>query len=118
MAKGFARIELVGNLGDDPKLNTVKSKKNNEEIDVMNAKLAVNVDENTVQWFSVELWGKRAKAAVEHLKKGSKVFISDGTLLEPETWTGEDGKPRVEMKVRVNDWHWMDSGNKKEVNKE
>lgn len=111
MSKGFAKVQVMGNLGADPVLNTVG--KDEKKIDVLNCKVAVNVDEKTVQWYSVELWGKRAKAGKEFLKKGSKVFISDGDLLEPNSWKTNEGEERIEMKIRVNEWHWLD-GKKEE----
>jgi len=108
MAKGFARIELLGNLGSKPELKTVKGR-DDTDLDVLNGKIAVNVDENTVQWYSFELWGARAKAGAGHLDKGSKVLISDATMLEPHVWKNNEGKDMVDMKVRINEWHWLDS---------
>ena len=104
--KGFVKVQVLGNLGADPKFNTVKVK--DEDRDVLNGTIAVNVDENTVQWFHFEVWGKMAKVGAKYLKKGSQVLITECTLLEPKSWKDEKGNEHIDMRIRVNEWIWLD----------
>lgn len=106
--KSFLRIEMMGNLGDKPVLKTIKVKE--EERIVMNGKIAVNMGlDQPAAWFSFEIWGKRAETASKYLDKGSKVLVSDAEFLEPISWIDKDGNPRTELKIRINEWYWLDS---------
>jgi single-strand DNA-binding protein len=77
------RVQLIGNLGQDPELITFDGGKKK-----VNLRLATNdsfknskgerVDETI--WHNVIVWGKQAEIAKEYLKKGSEIAI-EGKLV-------------------------------------
>src|SRR5436305_1884274 len=83
------KVMLMGNLGKDPE--AVKSDKSFTRISMATMKKYRNncrdLLENT-QWHTVYFNGTLAKAALEHLKKGSKIYI-EGELRTTE-WTKDN----------------------------
>lgn len=101
--KSYQKIQLIGNLGQDPKVS-----------DNPNAPVKVSLAitekrgrdaEETTEWFDVNVWGGSRDYVKNYLSKGSKVFI-EGTLesrvyQEKKYWSvnarvvmGLDSKPR------------------------
>lgn len=112
MMKSYIRLEFIGNLAAKPELKTIPVKNRNgeeEQRTVVNGRIAVNTGDNSAIWYKFELWGKRAEAAAQHLDKGSRVFVSDAEPLDPDTWVDKEGKVRAENRIRINDWHWLDT---------
>ena len=71
---------VVGNVGRDADLRTTPSGSS-----VLNFSVADNVyhkGEKKVQWFRVAIFGKRAEALAEHIKKGSTVAVSGEVFME------------------------------------
>ncbi len=96
------RVDIIGNLGDDPQVRTVGDNK------VANLRLAVNEkwkDKNTgekrekTEWVPVTIWGPVASIAEQYLKKGSKVFISG--KFQTRKWQDQSGNDRYSTEVVV-----------------
>lgn len=93
MARGYNKVILVGNLGQDPELRSTQS--GNQ---VANLNLATDEsykDRNTSQmvpkteWHRVVLFGKIAEIAGKYLKKGSKALIEG--KLQTRKWKNKEG---------------------------
>lgn len=95
------RVQLIGNLGADPKsipgkdgqsfvtttLATNESFKQNDEW------------QTRVEWHQLILFGKLTKVA-EYLKKGSQIYLEG--KLRTNQWTDNEGKARQALSIVVN----------------
>lgn len=70
-------VTLVGRLGADPEIKYFDSGK-------AKARLRVATDrpskEKQTDWHNVEIWGKAAETAAEHLRKGAVIGIEGGRI--------------------------------------
>ena len=106
MAKGLNKVQLIGNLGDDPELRSVNDSQ------VCNIRLATTEryksgDEwkDRTDWHSVEVWGKLADVCQDYLHKGSRVYF-EGSL---STRSYEkDGEKRWVTSVKARDMIMLD----------
>lgn len=72
------KVQLIGNLGQDPELRYTESGKA-----VTNLSVATNFsyqgsDGQPVQgvdWHRVEVWGKQAEACAQYLTKGRQIYV-------------------------------------------
>jgi single stranded DNA-binding protein len=93
-------VSLIGNLAGPLE---IKSTPNSQ---VATGQLAVNdgKDRNGTPkppvWINIETWGELAQCAATELKKGQKIQVL-GRMKRNE-YTGKDGVPKVEMKVKAN----------------
>jgi single-strand DNA-binding protein len=92
-------IKLV-NLGRDASLQYTAAGKA-----VCNLAMAYSVgwgDNKKTQWIDGSLWGKKAEALVEYLKKGTKILITADDV-ELESYPKNDGTTGSKLKCRVVD---------------
>jgi single-strand DNA-binding protein len=110
------KVQLIGNLGNDPEIRTVKDKK------VAHFSVATNetyknsdgVQVNETQWHRLVAWGKIAEIVEKYLVKGSEVAI-EGKLTY-NSYTDKDGNKKYSTEVVVNELLLL--GKKAEVKKE
>jgi len=91
---------FCGRLGRDAELKSVTSSQG--ATSVCNFSVAVDDgygERKTTIWISCALWGKRADALNQYLKKGQQVVISGASNVR--AYAGNDGSPRAEMTCRV-----------------
>ncbi|WP_133127673.1 single-stranded DNA-binding protein [Legionella nagasakiensis] len=100
MTASLNRIQLIGNLGADPKSITGKDGQ-----PFVAATLATNESfkqndewKTRVEWHQLVFFGKYTKVA-EFLHKGSQVFIEG--KLRSNTWTDKDGNTRSAISIVV-----------------
>ena len=92
MSIGYSRVDLIGNLGKDPKA----TEGTNGTLRV-SFPLAVNrmrsdgsgEKRTEADWFRIVAWGRAAEICQQLLSKGSRVFISG--RLQTRRWEDEDG---------------------------
>ena len=58
-------------------------------------------ERKSTNWFQCQVWGKRAEAIKDYLKKGQQVTIYGALMLRE--WTDKEGVKRLSPDVRVND---------------
>lgn len=101
MTASLNRVQLIGNLGADPKkiagkdgqpfvtatLATHESFKQNDEW------------QTRVEWHQLVLFGKLTKVP-EYLKKGTQVYLEG--KLRSNQWTDNEGKTRQTLSIVVN----------------
>ncbi|MBI4648383.1 MAG: single-stranded DNA-binding protein [Bacteroidia bacterium] len=98
------KIQLIGNLGKDPKMVEFGNGKTmlnlslatSESYKDKNGKVATDT-----QWHRLVVWGKLAVLANKYLQKGSQVAV-DGRLTN-RSFKDKDGKQRYITEVLVND---------------
>ena len=89
-------ISLVGRAGRDPECRFFES-----GAAVANLTLAVNRGKDRdPDWFNLEIWGKQAQVAADHVRKGSLIGVVGAFKLD--TWTDRaSGEQRFKPVVRV-----------------
>lgn len=96
------KVILVGNLGRDPDVRTMK-----DGTKLANLSIATSerwTDKQTgerkeaTQWHKVVVWNERiADVAEKWLKKGSKIYVEG--QLQTRKWTDKDGQERYTTEV-------------------
>ena len=92
----YVQLTLVGNVGRDPELRYV-----GDGIAVTDFTVAITKkvgQEKTTQWIKVVAWRQLAETVVQYVKKGKQVLISASDI-EIESWQGQDGTTRTQLKV-------------------
>lgn len=110
------KVQLIGNLGNDPEIRTVKDKKVAHFSVATNDsyKTAEGVQVNETQWHHLVAWGKIAEIAELYLVKGSEVAI-EGKLTY-RSYNDKDGTKKYFTEVVVNELLLL--GKKTETKKE
>ena len=108
--KGINKCIIVGNLGQDPKMQHMPSGGTVTSISVATSESWK--DKNTGQqqdrtdWHRIVFFNKLAEIAGQYLKKGSKVYI-EGSL-RTRTWE-KDGEKRYATEIVANEMQMLDS---------
>lgn len=92
MASGLNKVQLIGNLGNDPDTKYTQAGKAITRISVATTNVYKDKEGNRkedVQWHRVVFFGKIAEIAGEYLRKGSSVYV-EGSL-KYDKFTGQDG---------------------------
>ncbi len=92
MASGLNKVQLIGNLGNDPEVKYTQAGKAITRISVATTNVYKDKDGNRkedVQWHRVVFFGKVAEIAGEYLRKGSSIYV-EGSL-KYDKYTGQDG---------------------------
>lgn len=93
-------VVIVGRLGQDPEIKYFESGS-------VKARFSVAVDrgfskENkTTDWFSIEVWGRKAEFVGEWIKKGALVSVTG--QLEVNRYTDPAGNPKEWPFIRATD---------------
>lgn len=100
MTASLNRVQLIGNLGADPKSITGKDGQS-----FVTAALATNESfkhndewKTRVEWHQLVLFGKLTKVA-EYLNKGAQVYLEG--KLRSNQWTDNEGKARQALSIVV-----------------
>lgn len=89
------RLCLAGNVGTDPELRHFES-----GAKVCKYTLAARRDAKATDWFKVEIWGKQAETADNHVTKGAKSAVSGS--LRVEQWADRGtGQLKTRFGIRV-----------------
>lgn len=94
---------LIGRLGADPEIRYFES-------GTAKTRLRLAVDhpskDKKTDWIDVEMWGKTAESAAEHLKKGSQVGVVGA--IEVNEYE-KDGQKRKAVYVNAQRWEFAGS---------
>jgi single-strand DNA-binding protein len=110
MKKGINKCIILGNLGQDPKLQHMPSGGAVTSINVATSESWK--DKNTGQqeqrtdWHRIVFFNKLAEIAGQYLKKGSKVYI-EGSL-RTRAWE-KDGEKRYTTEIVASEMQMLDS---------
>lgn len=111
----FNKITVLGNLTRDPELRytptgtpvcTLNVASNERERD---PKTKDVIDRAT--FFKATAWGQKAETIAQHFERGSEIYIEG--KFRPEEWIDRDGKQRVTFGIRVNEFNFTGSSNRK-----
>jgi len=92
----FAKIYLMGHLGNNPELQTVGK----NATPMVRLSLAVNIgwgDNKETSWYKIKCWGKTAEFVASNMAKGEPVFVEgEPTISE---WEDKNGNKRTSVDV-------------------
>lgn len=106
MASAFSlnRVELIGNLGQDPEMKTTPQGVSYCSFSVATTESYKGQDGNWIEntdWHNITLWSRLAERAAKSLQKGSKVYI-EGRLKHNKY--EKDGVTRYFTEVRADNF--------------
>jgi len=104
------RVILVGNLGDDPKLNTVGESKV-VKISIATSESYKNRSGEKVtetEWHRVEFWNRQAEVIEQYFKKGDAIYIEG--KIKTRSYDDKDGIKRYTTEIKGSSFSFMPSG--------
>ena len=103
------RVQLIGHLGQEPKLVTFDSGKKKMTVSIATNEVFRNAKGEKVtdtQWHNVVAWGKTAENISKYMKKGAEVALS-GKLVH-RSYDDKEGTKRYITEVVVSDYMFLD----------
>lgn len=94
------KVFLIGNLGQDPDVNTTNSGNTVCNLSVATSRVwydKENEKHEETEWHRVTVFGKQADSCKSYLKKGSKVSIEG--RLQTRKWDDKDGNTRYTTEI-------------------
>ncbi len=98
------KVQLIGNLGQDPEVKTIGEDKIVAHLSLAtneNYKNAKGEKVTETQWHNVVAWGKLADIAEKYLVKGTEVVI-EGKLVN-RNYTDKQGVKRYATEIQANE---------------
>lgn len=106
------KVQLIGNLGNDPDVKQTESGKTLAKLSLATNDFYKNQKGEKVedtQWHNLIAWGKTAELAEKYLKKGSEVAI-EGKLTS-RSYENKEGEKKYITEVVVNEILMLGSKN-------
>ena len=98
------KVQLIGNLGNDPEIITLESGKKLAKISLATNESYKNAQGEKVkdtQWHSVVAWNKTAEIVEKYLQKGNEVAIEG--KLTTRSYETKEGEKRYITEIVCND---------------
>lgn len=98
------KVQLIGNLGNDPEIVTLESGKKLAKFSIAtNESYKNNKGERVTdtQWHNVVAWGKTAEIIESFVTKGKEVAIEG--KLTTRSWEDKDGQKRYTTEIVCNE---------------
>ncbi|HVX24904.1 MAG TPA: single-stranded DNA-binding protein [Parafilimonas sp.] len=98
------KVQLIGNLGNNPEIRTIESGKKMARFSIATSETYRNSKGEKVtetQWHNLIAWGKLAEIAEQFLTKGSEVAL-EGKLIN-RSYTDKEGNKKYITEVQVNE---------------
>lgn len=98
------KVQLIGNLGQDPEIVTLESGNKLAKFSIATSESYKNAQGEKVedtQWHNVVAWGKLAEIAENYLLKGKQVAV-EGKLIH-RSYETKEGEKRYITEVRCNE---------------
>lgn len=98
------KVQLIGNLGNNPEVKTLDGGKKMAKFSVATNETYRNSKGEKVvetQWHNLIAWGKVAEIAEKYLHKGSEVAL-EGKLIN-RSYNDKDGNKKYVTEVQVNE---------------
>ena len=103
------KIQIIGNLGNDPELRFTASGQAVLSMSVATNRTYVNKDgekQQVTKWHNISVWGKQAEACKEHCSKGNKVYV-EGYLAD-NVWEDKEGVERRDVRIQAESVKFLD----------
>ncbi|MBX3238963.1 MAG: single-stranded DNA-binding protein [Chitinophagaceae bacterium] len=96
------KVQLIGNLGNNPEIKSMESGKKMATFSMATSESYRNAKGEKVtetQWHRLVAWGKLAEIAEQYLDKGKEVIV-EGKLIN-RSYTDKDGVKRYITEVQL-----------------
>ena len=115
MARSVNRVELIGNLGNDPEVRTFSSGGQVVNLSVATTfsyrdKVSGDMIDKT-EWHRVNAYNKLAEICGRYLRKGSRVYIEGA--LQTRSWE-QDGQRRYSTEINCRELMMLDDRNREQ----
>lgn len=101
MAGSLNKVELIGNLGQDPEVRYMPNGGAVANLTIATSETwkdkTTGEQKEKTEWHRVVIFGKLAEIAGEYLRKGSKVFIEGA--LQTRKWQDQSGQDRYTTEI-------------------
>ena len=112
MKNGINKVTIVGNVGDDPRMNETK-----EKFQVANFSVATNEiyrdkeghEIKKTEWHKVVAWDKKAELIRDYVKKGDPIYVEG--KLRTSSWEDKEGVKRYSTEVICDNFLFLSSKN-------
>jgi single-strand DNA-binding protein len=98
------KVQLIGNLGQNPEIKTLDGGKKLAKFSLATSEIYRNAQGEKVketQWHNLVAWGKVAEIVEKYLTKGSEVAV-EGKLTN-RTYNDKDGNKKYFTELQVNE---------------
>ncbi|MBE0424848.1 MAG: single-stranded DNA-binding protein [Lutibacter sp.] len=98
------KVQLIGNLGNDPEIITLESGKKLAKFSLATNETYKNAQGESVtdtQWHNIVVWNKTAEIVEKYLSKGKEVAIEG--KLTTKSYDDKDGIKRYMTEIIVNE---------------
>lgn len=98
------KVQLIGNLGNDPEIITLENGNKLAKFSIATNETYKNASGEKVtdtQWHNIVAWGKLAEIAEDFLSKGKEVVI-EGRLTN-RSYENSEGEKRYITEIRCNE---------------
>ncbi|WP_299884030.1 single-stranded DNA-binding protein [uncultured Lacinutrix sp.] len=98
------KVQLIGNLGNDPEIINLESGKTLAKFSIATNDSYKNASGEKItdtQWHNIVAWGKTAEIIEKYLTKGKEIAIEG--KLTTRSWEDKDGMKRYTTEVVVNE---------------
>lgn len=113
MKNGINKVTLVGNVGDDPRVNETK-----EKLQVAHFSIATNEvykdkegkEIKKTEWHKVVAWEKKAELIKDYVKKGDPLYVEG--KLRTSSWEDKEGVKRYSTEIVCDNFLFLSSTNR------
>ena len=98
------RVQLIGNLGNDPEIINLESGKTLAKFSIATNESYKNANGEKItdtQWHNIVAWGKTAQIVEKYVGKGKEVAIEG--KLTTRSWEDKDGNKRYTTEIVANE---------------
>lgn len=98
------KVQLIGNLGNDPEIVNLDSGKTLAKFSIATNESYKNAQGEKVtdtQWHNIVAWGKTASLVEKYLQKGKEIAIEG--KLTTRAWSDKDGMKRYTTEIVCNE---------------
>lgn len=98
------KVQLIGNLGNDPEVTTIESGKKKAKFTIATNETHKNEDGEKItdtQWHNVIAWGKTAEIIEKYVTKGSQIAV-EGKLTH-RSYEDKNGERKYFTEIIANE---------------
>ena len=113
MKSGINKVTLVGNVGDEPKVNETKEKTKVAHFNLATSEYYKDKEGKEVQkteWHRIIAWDKKAELIRDYVKKGDPLYIEG--KLRTSSWEDKEGIKKYTTEVVCDNFLFLSSNNR------
>ena len=106
--KGINKVTLVGNVGDDPKVNHTKDNQPVAHFSLATNESYTDKDGKTVEkteWHRIVAWYKQAEFIQKNVKKGDPLFVEG--RIKTSSWEDKEGIKRYSTEIFCDNFFFL-----------